>query len=153
MGTKLIKEGGHRMNKVVQGVRTSIVSFSQKFRNNTQRRYQLDGCETPIRGSHSRAHTPGKLYSPFNISTPVTPHSHKHPKRLQNHTPRRINYGQENRAMGPVTPQHNRKIQQPQYLQQWAKFQSPSRNLSQDTQSLNQGSRELESLGNGMLNS
>lgn len=177
--TKLFKDGGNKMNKVVQGVRTSIVSFSQRFRNNTHRRYQLDGSETPIRGGPSRVRTPDKLYSPFNVSTPLTPYSHnKHPKRLQNHTPRRINYGQVNRSMGPITPQrnthvsrsmsavtpgHNRVIQQSYQQQQRQQqqlqnmtqnmtFDSPSRALQQDTRSLNQGIRELELLSEGMHN-
>ncbi|XP_018027321.1 uncharacterized protein LOC108682629 [Hyalella azteca] len=101
---KFFKFGGHRLSQAVQGCRTAIASISQKFKTSTQRRYKLDpnsprgsSYATPPRGSIRR--TPGKLYSPFNCSTPPPPRGYE-TKRLQ-HRP--IRSGLEGRIMR--TPQ------------------------------------------------
>ncbi|XP_050693248.1 uncharacterized protein LOC126983992 isoform X2 [Eriocheir sinensis] len=81
--SKILQEGGKKVNRALQGVRTSLSSLSQMFRSSTRRRYKLDGSTPTRTPRRTPRRTPGKLYSPFNISTPPTPYSHKAAKRLQ----------------------------------------------------------------------
>ncbi|KAK7074544.1 hypothetical protein SK128_018985 [Halocaridina rubra] len=149
--SKILHKGGKKMNRALQGVRTSFSAFTQIFRNSTRRRYKLDGGGTPThtpRRTPARPvrQTPGKLYTPFDVSTPRTPYSFaKGPKRLQTATPRRIIYGNENRAM-IRTPQHPSRAP-PNYCQ-WNQFHSPSQNFEQDVTAMNQGMGDLERVSN-----
>lgn len=145
--SSIFREGGRKMNRALQGVRTSFSSLTQMFRNSTRRRYKLDG-ETPAPTTrHTSRRTPGRLYSPFNISTPVTPHSFKGPKRLQNSTAKRNICGNENWAM-VQTPQHHIKPSQSSH--QWTRFHSPSQSLRHDVTALSQGLKELEYVYSGV---
>ncbi|XP_071546537.1 uncharacterized protein [Panulirus ornatus] len=145
--SSIFREGGRKMNRALQGVRTSFSSLTQMFRNSTRRRYKLDG-ETPVPTTrHTSRRTPGRLYSPFNISTPVTPHSFKGPKRLQNSTAKRNICGNENWAM-VQTPQHH--IRPSQSSHQWTQFHSPSQSLRHDVTALSQGLKEIEYVYSGV---
>ncbi|KAK3888449.1 hypothetical protein Pcinc_007477 [Petrolisthes cinctipes] len=154
--SKVFSEGGKKVNRALQGVRTSLTSLTQMFRSSTRRRYKLDGG-TPNRtpGGRTPRRTPGKLYSPFNMNTPVTPYSHRAPKRLQQSSvPRRNMYGNENRGL-VRTPQHC-PPQAPQPFscsqpQPWPQFDSPSRQLEQDVKSMRQGMRDLERVSTSIL--
>ncbi|XP_053634257.2 uncharacterized protein [Cherax quadricarinatus] len=143
--SRFFNEGGRRMNRALQGVRTSFSSFTQMFRNSTRRRYRLDGG-TPTR---TPRRTPGKLYTPFDISTPATPNSYtKGPKRLQNATARRNINGNENRGV-IRTPKHSASA--PTSSRQWAHFHSPSQSLQRDMAAVNRGLKDLEHVRSGIL--
>ncbi|XP_027206499.2 putative uncharacterized protein DDB_G0272516 [Penaeus vannamei] len=143
---RMIQEGGKKVNRALQGVRTSLSSFTQMFRNSTRRRYKLDArtpTHTPKHNSNRTPRkTPGKLYSPFNMNTPVTPHSYfKAPKRLQNATPRRNGPGNENIPRA-ITPQANRApLVTPS---QWTQFHSPSQKFDRDVLAMRSGIQDLE---------
>ncbi|KAG7176424.1 uncharacterized protein LOC121878284 [Homarus americanus] len=147
--SKLFHEGGRKMNRALQGVRTSLSSLTQIFRNSTRRRYKLGG-ETPTRTpGRTPRHTPGKLYSPFDLSTPATPHSYaKGPKRLQNATARRNIYGNENRAMIRTPQRHHNASRGGR---QWNQFHSPSQSLQCDVTAVNRGLKDLEYVSSGIL--
>ncbi|XP_037792729.1 uncharacterized protein LOC119588092 [Penaeus monodon] len=143
---RMIQEGGKKVNRALQGVRTSLSSFTQMFRNSTRRRYKLDARTPTHTPKHSSSRTPrktpGKLYSPFNMTTPVTPHSYfKAPKRLQNGTPRRNAPGNENLPRA-ITPQANRApLVSPS---QWTQFHSPSQKFDRDVLAMRSGMQDLE---------
>ncbi|XP_068217454.1 uncharacterized protein [Palaemon carinicauda] len=150
--SKLFQESGKKMNRAIQGVRTSLSSFTQLFRSSTRRRYKLDGgtpTRTPRRTpSRPQRQTPGKLYSPFDISTPRTPHTHhRGPKRLQVATPRRI-YGTQNCAL-TRTPQHPPRPAPDAY--QWTQFHSPSQKFGHDVVAARQGINDFHHVGNGII--
>ncbi|XP_045615342.1 uncharacterized protein [Procambarus clarkii] len=143
--SRFINEGGRKMNRALQGVRTSFSSFTQMFRNSTRRRYKLDGG-TPTR---TPRRTPGKLYSPFDMSTPATPHSYaKGPKRLQNASARRNIYGNENRGVIRLAQHH---AGSPLGPRQWNHFHSPSQALHRDITAVNRGLKDLEHVSSGIL--
>ncbi|MPC30208.1 uncharacterized protein LOC123508836 isoform X1 [Portunus trituberculatus] len=144
--SKILHEGGKKMNKALQGVRTSLSSLSQMFRSSTRRRYKLDGGTPTRTPRRTPRRTPGKLYSPFNMSTPPTPFSYKTAKRLQNGqnvVPKRNLHGTENPGL----------LRTPQQRTQWAQFSSPSRSLQRDTAAMSHGLRELEQITSGILQS
>ncbi|XP_042888287.1 uncharacterized protein LOC122263756 [Penaeus japonicus] len=152
---RMIQEGGKKVNRALQGVRTSLSSFTQMFRNSTRRRYKLD-ARTPTRtpkhaSNHTPRKTPGKLYSPFNVTTPVTPHSYfKAPKRLQSVTPRRNTLGNENNPRA-ITPQANRA---PLVTSsQWTQFHSPSQKFDRDVLAMRSGIQDLECVTTRILRS
>ncbi|XP_066987353.1 uncharacterized protein [Macrobrachium rosenbergii] len=152
--SKLLQESGKKMNRAIQGVRTSLSSFTQLFRSSTRRRYKLDGgtpTRTPRRTpNHPQRQTPGKLYSPFDVSTPRTPHSyHRGPKRLQGATPRRV-YGSQNSAL-TRTPQHPPRAPPDAY--QWTQFHSPSQKFGHDVVSARQGINDFHHVGNSIVSS
>lgn len=73
---KAFRTGAEKISKTFSSVRTSIGSFSQKFRPATKRRQLLEeGPSTPCITPHTHSkqvlgRTPTKLYSPFGIESP-----------------------------------------------------------------------------------
>lgn len=79
---KVLRTGAEKLTKTFNSVRTSIGTFSQKFKISTKRRQILEeGPMTPnphLQTPHTAARqvlgrTPTKLYSPFGIDSPYQP--------------------------------------------------------------------------------
>lgn len=74
---RVFRNGAEKIQRTFSSVRTSIGTFSQKFRISTKRRQLLEEgpsspCVTPqTRSKQILGRTPTKLYSPFGIETPV----------------------------------------------------------------------------------
>lgn len=73
---RAFRNGAEKISRTFSNVRTSIGTFSQKFRPSTKRRQLLEeGPSTPCVTPHTHSkqilgRTPTKLYSPFGIESP-----------------------------------------------------------------------------------
>lgn len=74
---RVFRSGAEKIQRTISNVRTSIGTFSQKFRAVTKRRQLLEeGPSTPCMTPQTRSkeilgRTPTKLYSPFGIESPL----------------------------------------------------------------------------------
>lgn len=75
---RVFRSGAEKIQRTISNMRTSIGTFSQKFRTVTKRRQLLEEgpstptCMTPqTRSKQILGRTPTKLYSPFGIESPA----------------------------------------------------------------------------------